>query len=650
MATQTSYPGVYIEEFAPAAPIEGVGTGNAAFIGVAERGDLDTPTKLTSWDQFRETFGEQPVPGFYLWHAVRGFFANGGQVCIVVRASDGTYGTGEVHDRTQAQNPIIRVRARQPGAMAITVAVLEKTQLASANTQVYRPTGTITGGAGTQFITLNWNDGRQFRAGDFVAVAAIDRVAVLRATRTGPDEVTLRLDVPLSPGTTLRLADAPAGTRMLRIHSTVPIPAGVLVPGTILTIQGQPESVVVESVQVESLDTGLITHRLTFRQGLKLAQDMTVAATVQSEEFDLTVTLGASTVYANLSMDSAHPRYFARIVNDDPAGAVKVSLVEPPPAVAWPDGLPETQPVTWTPGLAENLANLADETPQHDIHFADALETLRSVDDVNLVAAPDRRTPGFQQDIITHCEQLADRFAVLDAQPALNLFSTPSIGEQRLGLDSTRGYAALYYPWLRVAPAGPGDLILVPPSGHVCGIIARTDLSKGVHKAPANEIVNGALGVERSMSDIDQGQLNIQGINVIRQFAAGGRPMLWGARTTATDTNWRYVNVRRLFLFLEESIQEGVRGSVFEPNNPGLWASLHRTLTEFLTRVWHDGALFGNTAKEAFYVRIDETLNPDSTRALGRLYIEIGVRPSYPAEFIIVRIGIWQGGSEVSEI
>jgi hypothetical protein len=190
--------------------------------------------------------------------------------------------------------------------------------------------------------------------------------------------------------------------------------------------------------------------------------------------------------------------------------------------------------------------------------------------------------------------------------------------------------------------------VLVPPSGHVCGIIARSDASRGVHKAPANEIVNGALGVERTMSDVDQGQLNMKGINVVRVFA-GGRPMLWGARTTASDKNWQYVNVRRLFLFLEESIQEGIRGAVFEPNNTGLWAKLRRTITEFLTRVWKDGALFGTKAEEAFYVRIDETLNPDSSRALGRLYIEIGVRPSYPAEFIIVRIGIWQGGSEVTE-
>jgi hypothetical protein len=170
-----------------------------------------------------------------------------------------------------------------------------------------------------------------------------------------------------------------------------------------------------------------------------------------------------------------------------------------------------------------------------------------------------------------------------------------------------------------------------------------------VHKAPANEIVNGALAVERSMSDIEQGQLNLEGIDVIRVFNNGGRPVVWGARTTATDLNWQYVNIRRLFIFLEQSIEVGIRWAVFEPNNPALWQKLRRTITAFLTQVWRDGALFGTKADEAFYVRIDDVLNPFSEQALGRLHLEIGVRPSYPAEFIIVRIGIWDGGSDVTE-
>jgi phage tail sheath protein FI len=189
----------------------------------------------------------------------------------------------------------------------------------------------------------------------------------------------------------------------------------------------------------------------------------------------------------------------------------------------------------------------------------------------------------------------------------------------------------------------------IPPSGHVAGQYAQNDFQFGVHKAPANAIVNDALGVERRISLIEQGQLNLQGINIVQVFQDGGRPVLWGARTTATDLNWEYVNIRRLFLFLEESIQDGIRWAVFEPNNLSLWQKLKRTLTDFLTREWRDGALFGAKPEEAFYVRIDDVLNPFSEQQLGRLHIEIGVRPSYPAEFIIVRIGIWDGGSTASE-
>jgi phage tail sheath protein FI len=246
---------------------------------------------------------------------------------------------------------------------------------------------------------------------------------------------------------------------------------------------------------------------------------------------------------------------------------------------------------------------------------------------------------------------MMDRFAILDSKPGVGLFGTGSVEEQRNGVTSANGYAGLYYPWL-LAPAATGDgRVLVPPSGHVAGIYARTDELRGVHKAPAGEeaTVNGAIAVERPMSDVDQGQLNLQGINVIRVFRPGGRPVVWGARTTASNASWAYVSTRRLFEYLEESIQEGIDWAVFEPHNPALWKKLKRTITAFLTNVWRDGALFGETPENAFYVRIDEVLNPPSQRELGQLHIEIGCVPSYPAEFIVVRIGIWEGGGEINE-
>jgi phage tail sheath protein FI len=309
--------------------------------------------------------------------------------------------------------------------------------------------------------------------------------------------------------------------------------------------------------------------------------------------------------------------------------------------------------VTVTGGTAEDLNRITDN------NFIDGLNHLRRAGDVRLVSAPDgyERAPGVrprisnavQAAMIAHCEQMADRFAVIDARPNLELFGSGSIETQRGSLDSARGYAALYYPWVRVNAAGNGPPLLVPPSGHICGLMARVDNTKGVFKAPANEILQGTIGVERTMTDAEHGLLNLQGINIIRVFREGGRPYVYGARTTATDLNWNYVNVRRLFLFLEKSIQDGIRWAVFEPSNRGLWDKLRQTISAFLATQWKAGALFGNSPKEAYYVRIDETLNPFEEQRQGRLNIEIGIRPTYPAEFIIVRIGIWQGGSEVSE-
>jgi phage tail sheath protein FI len=407
-------------------------------------------------------------------------------------------------------------------------------------------------------------------------------------------------------------------------------------------------------VTSEVLSEGGVTYRVGFRAGLAIQLDLdptATAPTATSNEINLTVSLGAVTVtYDRLSMDAVHPRYLVTVVNADPSGLLNAALIEPPPPNTVANAIPRAgAAIAVSGGEDEDLSSLTA------LDFTAAIASLESIDDVNFIAIPDRPTASgesmsaVQQALIAHCELQADRFAVLDSEPGAPLFGTGSVEEQRRGLDSTRGYAAVYAPWLRVTPANGGPPILVPPSGHICGIFARSDTTRGVHKAPANEIVAGALGVERRVSLVEQGQLNLLGINIVQVFQDGGRPVVWGARTTATDTNWQYVNIRRLFLYLEESIQEGLRWAVFEPNNLALWQKLKRTLTDFLTRSWRDGALFGAKAEEAFYVRIDEILNPFSEQQLGRLNIEIGVRPSYPAEFIIVRIGIWDGGSEVTE-
>jgi hypothetical protein len=304
-------------------------------------------------------------------------------------------------------------------------------------------------------------------------------------------------------------------------------------------------------------------------------------------------------------------------------------------------------------GVADDPGSLASAG------FQKGLDALKDIEDVNILVVPDAaahaETITIQQNMILHCLNRHDRFAVLDSRLGAPPTGPGSVAEQRLSVQAPNGFAALYYPWLTVKdPTSTGPIpttILIPPSGAIAGVYARTDNERGVHKAPANTDVRGVLGLERILSDGQQGPLNLLGIDALRIFPGTAQVVVWGARTTGDPNinDWIYVNVRRLMIYVEQSIESGIRWAVFEPNGLPLWQKLKRTITEFLTRVWRDGALFGATADKAFYVRIDEALNPPATRALGQLYIEIGIAPVRPAEFIIVRIGIWDGGAQISE-
>jgi phage tail sheath protein FI len=297
------------------------------------------------------------------------------------------------------------------------------------------------------------------------------------------------------------------------------------------------------------------------------------------------------------------------------------------------------------------------------------LDELTRIDEIAIVAAPGYVGVGDYDAVLEHCETLRDRVAILDAPEQVSDItaltevaveggkkpSEPAAGEPpvRAGLRarlSDSGFGAFYFPWILVRDVlseDPQATAAVPPSGHMAGIWARSDATRGVHKAPANEIVRGALNVTYRLDRQEQAVLNPAGVNCIRFFPREGI-RVWGARTLAgSASEWRYLNVRRLFVMIEESISEATRWIVFEPNDRELWKSIRRDIGAFLNRVWRDGALMGRTPAEAFFVKCDEETNPQDEIDAGRVTTIIGIAPVKPAEFVIFRISQHAAGVEV---
>lgn len=277
---------------------------------------------------------------------------------------------------------------------------------------------------------------------------------------------------------------------------------------------------------------------------------------------------------------------------------------------------------------------------------------LAVAEDVTMVIVPDLVTAATREDgtvdldlwksvqtaLISHCEQNGNRMAILDAPPGMSPQQIKEWRSETAMYDSA--YAALYYPWIKVDnPVGVnGDReVFIPPSGHIAGVWARTDETRGVWKAPANDTMRGVLDIERTISQNEQALLNPIGINCIRPFGTRGI-RIWGARTLASDTDWTYINVRRLFNMIESTILTGTQWAVFEPNDVTLWEGVKRTLDGFLRGLWSAGALFGNSAEEAYYVKCDAETNPPESIDAGLLVVEVGIAPVKPAEFVVFRI------------
>ena len=412
-------------------------------------------------------------------------------------------------------------------------------------------------------------------------------------------------------------------------------PSAVLGPYRVLTRDGLPAGGGDISVEVTDPPEGSGEDRFTLlvKRGGKVEETFENLTTKRIKDNVATVVREKSKL---ITIDETTP-------SGAPARPVsgEVALVEPKPSADAPVAAPTEISVD------EYVGDTAART---------GFSGLEAVDEVTMVAVPDlmgayargaidlESVKAVQQAVIDHCDLMGDRMAILDPPPNLTPQQVKEWRTDIAGYDSK--YAALYYPWIRIRDASTGTNRFVPPSGHVAGVWARSDNARGVHKAPANEVVRGALELATQLTRGEQEQLNPIGVNCIRAFPGRGI-RVWGARTLSSDPAWRYLNVRRLFNYLEESILNGTQWVVFEPNDDALWARIRRTISAFLVMEWRRGALFGLTPDEAFFVRCDRETNSAESIDAGQVICEIGIAPVKPAEFVIFRLAQMSGGTSL---
>lgn len=620
-------PGVFVEEVSfRSKSIEGVSTSTTGFAGLTRWGpvcyrDADIqgpascePRLITSFTEFERVYGgieEVAVGGAapgeprlpYLAHAARAFFENGGKRLYVSRvfaprAGTGASAWGVASHAINVTDTNATWVARWPGAMGnvfVTAEVVRSKNLAYLHPEF----GSI--------------QARRASAGAVVEVIA--------GAATNP---------------------------------AIPVPDGndPLDPNNLRVVQLDSEG------EQSFLDSGGGTPAIT-------GDDV-----IQLVELRVRVVVGRGRIeeYADLGASDSQKRYIGRILQkDDPEDPDAPVYLEWDPTAS-SDPVPGFLPARLMVALQGDssgrlagghdgdlpsptqLAGSAADPDNMNIK-ATGLEALAEIDDVSIVAMPDSGDMGdatvsrvAAQALVTHAEKMRYRIAVVDGPVGSSL---NEIRDFRGQFDSK--HAALYYPWIKVydpnerfSQGTPPRQLLLPPSGFVAGIYARSDINRGVHKAPANEIVRGLTQFEVNINKPRNEVINPEGINALRFFEGRGY-RVWGARTMSSDPEWKYVNVRRLFNYIEHSIDKGTQWAVFEPNNQRLWDNIRRTVEDFLLVLWRDGALLGSKPEEAFFVRCDRSTMTQNDLDNGRMICLVGLAPVKPAEFVIFRIGQWTG-------
>lgn len=449
-------------------------------------------------------------------------------------------------------------------------------------------------------------------------------------------------------GNSIRVAVVPSSKAKTQIYEALETEGSYRVksnagfnPGDVVAFDGSGDK---QYATVVSSQDNIITLDATL-SGDVVDNNLLPTKVLTTCEFTLHVFYGdEAESFEKVSLNVAAPNHVDKVLSrsglitiEDISSSLSVEGSVPPFEVV--TGKPESEPkvtISLAGGSDGSVGNLsaadymgADRGPGKRT----GIQAFIDNDEVSIMAIPGVTDPNVQLALVAHCENLGSRFAILDIPREKT--KVADVQSHRDIFDSN--YAALYNPWLSVFDPLDKRNIFVPPSGSVAGIYSRSDNSRGVHKAPANEVVRGCVGLDVQYNKGEQDILNPKGVNLIRQFTGQGI-RVWGARTVTSNASWKYVNVRRLFIFLEESIKRGTNWVVFEPNDERLWARVQRTIEAFLTRVWRDGALAGNSPSEAFYVQIGRNTMTQDDIDNGRLICIIGVAPVKPAEFVVFRI------------
>ena len=578
-------PGVYVEEYdSGATPMQGVSTSTAGFVGLAERGPvIGQPQLVTSFSDYKRMYGGYLSDAAYgnnrfLPYAVEQFFANGGARAYIMRAVPADAKAASL------TTGVLKITAANPGAWAEDMRVVVS-PASKAKTQVLSVSGAD--------LTLKNADG--FNPGDVVEL--FDGKTTAHATVKSVLDKVVTLDAPC----TLDVADTKVGTAKYIKTCEITI-------------------------------TARLGENVEVFENLSLKPDALNNVCARTRRSDL--------IAIEVLAVKAAPAPAAPAKEKDKDGKEIPTAPAPKAASIVPFALcgGESDDMVLTLQGGSN-GSVLTATPDAFLGKDDGpgrrtgLQAFLENGNVSIMAIPGITAPEVQAALIGFCESKKSCFAILDVP--MELKKTNDVANFRDMYDST--YAAMYHPWLEMYDAGAKRAAYFPPSGAMAGIYARTDIERGVHKAPANEVVRGCTGLSCTYNEGEQDILNPIGVNLIRAFTGRGI-RVWGARTISSNGLWKYLNVRRLFIYVEESIKANTNWVVFEPNSSALWSRVTRTIESFLATCWRDGALAGSSPSEAFFVECGPTTMTQDDIDNGRLICQIGIAPVKPAEFVIFRI------------